>query len=76
MHRIIDRIVAGKGLPGDLDQLIEISKRNDGTTICGMGDAAGYATVGILAKFRDEFDYWVEHGRSRLDGNLEAPAHA
>jgi NADH:ubiquinone oxidoreductase subunit F (NADH-binding) len=28
---------------------------NDGTTICGMGDAAGYATSGILNKFRDEF---------------------
>jgi len=82
MHRIIDRIVAGKGAPGDLDQLIEISKRNDGTTICGMGDAAGYATVGILAKFRDEFDYWIEHKRSRFDGRLEvrsaewAPAEA
>ena len=76
MHRIIDRIVAGQGRPEDLDQLIEISKRNDGTTICGMGDAAGYATIGILAKFRDEFDYWIEHKRSRLAGNLEVPAHA
>ncbi|MCC7327703.1 MAG: NADH-quinone oxidoreductase subunit NuoF [Burkholderiales bacterium] len=71
MHRIIDRIVAGRGRPGDVESLLEISRRNDGTTICGMGDAAGYATVGILAKFRDEFDYWIEHGRSRLMGKLE-----
>jgi NADH-quinone oxidoreductase subunit F len=34
---------------------------NDGTTICGMGDAAGYATSGILNKFRDEFEYFIEH---------------
>ncbi len=72
MHRIIDRIVGGEGKPGDLERLIEISKLNDGTTICGMGDAAGYATVGILAKYRDEFEYFIEHKRSRLDGNLEA----
>ena len=71
LHRIIDRIVAGEGRPEDLDRMVAISRLNDGTTICGMGDAAGYATVGILAKYRDEFDYWIEHKRSRFDGKLE-----
>ncbi|HZQ61424.1 MAG TPA: NADH-ubiquinone oxidoreductase-F iron-sulfur binding region domain-containing protein, partial [Casimicrobiaceae bacterium] len=71
MHRIIDRIVEGKGRPEDIDTIYRISRANDGTTICGMGDAAGYAAVGILDKFRDEFDYFIEHGRSRYDGNLE-----
>jgi NADH-quinone oxidoreductase subunit F len=71
LHRIIDRIVAGEGRPEDLDRMLKIARVNDGTTICGMGDAAGYATVGILAKYRDEFDYWIEHKRSRFDGNLE-----
>jgi len=71
MHRIIDRIVEGKGRAEDIDVLYRISKANDGTTICGMGDAAGYATVGILNKFRDEFEYYIEHGRSRCDWNLE-----
>jgi len=71
MHRIIDRIVGGEGRPEDLDRLIDIARWNDGNTICGMGDAAGYATVGILAKFRDEFDYFIANKRSRFDGNLE-----
>jgi NADH:ubiquinone oxidoreductase subunit F (NADH-binding) len=39
--------------------MIGISNANDGTTICGMGDAAGYATVGIIAKYRDEFEYYI-----------------
>jgi len=56
LHRTIDRIVAGQGRPEDIDTLYRISNLNDGTTICGMGDAAGYATVGILNKYRDEFD--------------------
>ncbi len=79
MHRIIDRIVAGDGRAGDIEQLMRISRANDGTTICGMGDAAGYATLGIIAKYRDEFEYFIEHRRSRLDGRLSlAPkvAHA
>jgi len=71
MHRIIDRIVAGEGVADDLDRLCQIARLNDGTTICGMGDAAGYATLGILAKFRDEFDHYIAHGRSRHEGNLE-----
>jgi NADH-quinone oxidoreductase subunit F len=71
MHRIIDRIVAGDGRPEDIERLYYISKFNDGTTICGLGDAAGYACSGILDKFRDEFEYYIEHKRSRYDGNLE-----
>jgi len=71
LHRIIDRLVDGQGRPEDIDRLYQISAWNDGTTICGMGDAAGYATSGILNKFRDEFEYCIEHGRSRHDGNLE-----
>ena len=71
MHRIIDRIVAGEGRPEDVDRLYQISAWNDGTTICGMGDAAGYATSGILNKFRDEFEYYISNKRSRFNGQLE-----
>jgi hypothetical protein len=30
-----------------------------------MGDAAGFATVGIIAKYRDEFEYYINNGRSK-----------
>jgi len=76
LHRIIDRIVAGQGAPADIERMYAISRANDGTTICGMGDAAGYATVAILDKFRDEFDYCIAHKRSRFDGRLEVLDHA
>ena len=74
LHRIIDRVVAGDGRPEDIERLYQISTWNDGTTICGMGDAAGYATSGILNKFRDEFEYFIDNKRSRLHGNLECLA--
>jgi NADH-quinone oxidoreductase subunit F len=78
MHRIIDRIVKGEGRPEDIDTLVRISNANDGTTICGMGDAAGYATVGIIAKYRDEFEYYIANKRSKCEGRLEVAeaAHA
>jgi NADH-quinone oxidoreductase subunit F len=74
LHRLIDRIVAGQGRPEDIDTMIRISEANDGTTICGMGDAAGYATVGIIAKFRDEFEHYIAHGSSKCGGVLEVDA--
>ena len=70
-HRVIDRIVAGQGRPEDIATLRYISKFNDGTTICGLGDAAGYATVAFLDHFGDEFEYYIEHKRSKYGGNLE-----
>jgi len=76
LHRIIDRIVAGEGRPDDIDSLYRISRLQDGMTICGMGDAAGYATIGILDKYRDEFEYWIANKHSKLAGNLEGSVHA
>ena len=55
--------------PDQVDGAVRLLQ--DGNTICGMGDAAGYATLGILAKYRDEFVYWIENGRSKFEGNLE-----
>ncbi len=71
LHRIVDRILAGQGRPEDIDTMYRISKANDGTTICGLGDAAGYATVAMLDRFREEFDFCIEHKRSKYGGNLE-----
>ena len=71
LEKISTRVVAGGGVPEDIARLYQISRANDGTTICGLGDAAGYATVGILDKYRDEFDFYIEHKRSMFDGRLE-----
>ncbi len=70
-NRVIDRMLAGEGKPGDIETLLHISKFNDGTTICGLGDAAGYATTAFIEHFRDEFEYIIEHKRSKYDGRLE-----
>lgn len=70
MQRVLDRIVAGGGLPEDIDRLYHISNANDGTTICSLGDSAGYACSALLDHYRDEFEYYITNGRSMYDGRL------
>jgi NADH-quinone oxidoreductase subunit F len=70
MERIINRIAAGGGRLEDIDRLYQISEANDGTTICSLGDSAGYACSAILDHYRDEFEYFIRHGRSMYDGRL------
>ena len=69
-------------LPIEPYALVEVVERLKGTFGFDMGDAAGFATVGIIAKYRDEFEYYINNGRSKCGGVLEVdapqqePAHA
>ena len=71
MNDILGRIVAGKGQRADLDNLRAIPQGIMGNTVCALGDAAAMPVMSFMRKFGDEFDYFVEHGRSRNDGRLE-----
>ncbi len=70
MERIINRINAGDGRLEDIDTLYHISHANDGTTICSLGDSAGYAAVGIMDHYREEFEYFIRNKRSMHDQRL------
>jgi len=70
MERILDRIVAGNGRPEDIDRLYQIADANDGTTICSLGDSAGYACSAIMDHYREEFEYFISNKRSMYDGVL------
>jgi NADH-quinone oxidoreductase subunit F len=72
MDDILARIVAGKGQRADLESLRSIPEGILGKTVCALGDAAAMPVMSFVRKFGDEFEYFVEHGRSRHDGRLEA----
>jgi NADH-quinone oxidoreductase subunit F len=72
MNDIMERIVAGKGVPADLVNLQSIPAGSLGNTLCALGDAAAMPVQSFLKKFRPEFEFFVAHGRSRYDGRLEA----
>lgn len=71
LNGIVTRIVEGKGVPGDIERLEGITGGISGNTICALGAAASMPVQGFLGKFRHEFEYFIEHGRSLNDGRLE-----
>ncbi|HEY6922525.1 MAG TPA: NADH-quinone oxidoreductase subunit NuoF [Steroidobacteraceae bacterium] len=72
MNTILERIVAGRGVSGDLSSLQSIVTGILGNTLCALGDAAAMPVQSFVRKFQSEFEYFIEHGRSVCDGRLEA----
>jgi NADH-quinone oxidoreductase subunit F len=67
MHRVLQRIVDGKGKRRDLELLRSAAGQIEGHTICAFGEAAAWPVQGFLRHFWHEFEYYVEHGRSMVD---------
>jgi NADH-quinone oxidoreductase subunit F len=74
MHRVLDRIVEGKGSMDDLHRLKAIAGQIEGHTICAFGEAAAWPVQGFLRQFWDEFEYYIVNGRSIVDDKLGAAA--
>jgi NADH-quinone oxidoreductase subunit F len=67
MHRVLQRIVDGKGKPEDLELLRSAAGQIEGHTICAFGEAAAWPVQGFLRQFWHEFEYYIEHGHSMVD---------
>ncbi len=61
--KVIRRIRTGGGRIEDLALLDEVARNMQGTTICPLADAAAMPCRGFIAKFRDEFEHYILHGR-------------
>ena len=58
MLEILERIVAGGGVPEDLDTLEELAKMVQTMALCGLGKSAPLPVLSTLSTFRDEY---MEH---------------
>lgn len=57
-HKMLNRIVEGRGRPKDLDLLMEVALAQGimpGTTICGLADGTNWVVKTILQKFPGDF---------------------
>jgi NADH-quinone oxidoreductase subunit F len=70
--QIMERIRSGGGRPGDIELLQEVCSQIDGRSFCGLGDAAAWPVAGAIKVFRNEFEYFIEHGRSMVQGSETA----
>jgi NADH-quinone oxidoreductase subunit F len=67
LARVLDRMLAGRGRPQDLDLLDNVAGRIGGRTICALGDAAAMPVQSFLKHYRSEFEFLVEHGRPMVE---------
>jgi NADH-quinone oxidoreductase subunit F len=76
IHRIIDRIVRGQGSLRDLDDLLAIAGDMEGKTICVFADAAAWPVQSYIAKFRDEFEQYIQRNSHGAPGQEAAACRA
>ncbi len=69
LYRMLTRIVEGKGEPEDLDRLDDVAAKIEGRTICALGDAAAMPVRSFIKHYREEFEYYIEHKCSMINGN-------
>ena len=67
LYRMLQRILNGKGLPGDLEKLDDVAYKIEGRTICALGDAAAWPVRSFIREFREEFAYMIDsRGKSMV----------
>ena len=78
MHRVLERILAGKGRMEDIELLESAAGQIAGHTICAFGEAAAWPVQSFLKHYRHEFVHYVEQGRGLpgTEGNPELEAAA
>ena len=70
------RIVAKRGQMEDLETLVHLCKNIEGRTVCAFGDASAWPIQRFLKHFRNEFEYYIEHGQSIVDAAKRRAANA
>jgi bidirectional [NiFe] hydrogenase diaphorase subunit len=55
LHRLLSKIIDGKGTAEDLDNLVELSDLVKNTSLCGLGQTAPNPTLSTLRYFKNEY---------------------
>ncbi|HEX7672957.1 MAG TPA: NADH-quinone oxidoreductase subunit NuoF [Bdellovibrio sp.] len=75
LDKILHSILEGRGRLQDIDLLIKVADNMKGKTICALSDAAALPVLSFVNKFRDEFEFYVREGRSKVKGTTYAEMH-
>jgi NADH-quinone oxidoreductase subunit F len=68
LYRMLTRITEGQSAPEDLEKLDSVASKIEGRTICALGDAAAMPVRSFIKHFRHEFEHYIEHGHSLVEG--------
>jgi NADH-quinone oxidoreductase subunit F len=61
LYETLERIETGNALPGDIDRALYLSQNIDGRTFCPMGSALVNPARSTILKFREEYEYHIDH---------------
>jgi NADH-quinone oxidoreductase subunit F len=61
LEKVLYRIEHGTGRQKDIDLLVSVALKMEGTTICPLGDAAAWPVDSAIKHFRDEFEFHVKN---------------
>lgn len=75
LNKIVHSILQGKGRLQDIELLEKVADNMKGKTICALSDAAALPVLSFVSKFRDEFEFYVREGRSKVKGTTYAEMH-
>jgi NADH-quinone oxidoreductase subunit F len=76
MVQLLEKLEAGDATQGELDLLLDVCDRINGTCLCPLGDSAAIVVTSYAGKFRDEFQAHIDRagcpfgGASSLEGVL------
>lgn len=66
LEKIVGRIVNGQSKMSDIDLILKIAEQMKGRTICALSDAAAFPAISFVSKFKDEFEYFIREGKSKV----------
>jgi NADH-quinone oxidoreductase subunit F len=67
LYKILTRMLAGKGTPDDLQEILDIADNMENKTICALAAAATMPTRSYIKKFKDEFVACFQKGGVPVD---------
>ncbi len=72
LEKIVHSIRSGEGRLQDINLIQKVSEQMMGKTICALAAAAAMPAISFVTKFRDEFEFYVREGRSKVKGMAHA----
>ena len=68
MVQLLEKLEAGEASQGELDLLLDVCDRINGTCLCPLGDSAAIVVTSYAGKFRDEFQAHIDRGGCPFGG--------
>jgi NADH-quinone oxidoreductase subunit F len=68
MLAILERMVAGEGVDGDIELLLELAQTISETALCGLGKTAAFPVMSAIKSFRAEYEAHIKEKRCPAGG--------